>query len=278
MACALLSACTNETRKGDVTQASQCNCAGYFEMRPRPQWVKGDDVINGVYFSNGLEQCTGIKELDVKRADIASRTGLARIISTDIASEVAVKKTDYGLGAGHTEASVSSLQTSNALLENSQIYDRWVDVENCVVYSAVRISTQDVEASLRKLRQAEQRKLKNQTFFVSAKGKYAKSLLRHTKQLLSRVGVKKLVSKKNQQTHNVVVSLTDIVPVQSGRLVRVNMGFDIYDTRNQVIWSRQIAAKGVSFQGEPNTALIQKAISNAMRALEKPFRQALEKG
>lgn len=262
-----------------LTAEERCSCSGYSLQTTRPAWVGADAVAQGNYRTSGVAQCSSLQEIDLKKADLSARSNLGRMISSQVSSEILSTSHDGGYGAGASGGKSRSFVASDALLENSQIYDRWLDINNCAIHSAVKISTADIERSLKKLASIENNKFKNQRFFVEAKGAHVKILNQGITSVLSNLGVRQIVAQPQKNYFRIVASLADSVMVtdNAGSVAsKGQLSVRIYDMNNVNVWSWASPIKGVSFSNRSKIDLDRIAIRNGMRILESDLKEKLE--
>jgi hypothetical protein len=256
-----------------------CGCADYTAAAARPAWVDQESVTGDVYQSQGMAECTGIKSMDYADADRRARDSLGRMINVQVKSEVISVLKDSGLNGGASHfGQISSEQVSSVLLRNSEIFAHWVDAGSCVIYSGVRITKADIARAIREAEEAERRKLVNQRWRVKVDGAYADIIKTRLGQTLSDLGVvvhggaSGLVMAGNVSD----VSIQNDKDVTTG-LVNLNL---VARSGNEVIWNRQVQGKGVTFGNEGESALIKKAVQdaldNARESLEVFMRESVK--
>lgn len=271
----LLSGCS--TNQMTTEKSAGCSCIDYLPVQSRPSWLGGESSTAKDYLSNGLTECTGIQSMDFEEADISARTNLSHLISSHVENEVVLIQEDFGGGAGSNSGKVISKQSTNSLLEKSVIYDRWVDGDSCVVYSAVKVSQANIQETIKRIEAERNNKLLNQRFLVQAKGKYNSKLAERMQQLLVDSGVKKVAKTTGTKTYilNGVVASHEYL--NQYKVAKVTVQLEIISPQKDLIWSQQVVGKGVSFGDTSKNTLLNKAIEHAVDNSKISIAEILQK-
>jgi hypothetical protein len=243
-------------------QVSGCACAAYQPDTPRPQWVEGESTEGVWYQSQGMADCTGIASLDHADAEKRARESLGRMIKVQVSSEVYSRLQDAGYGAVGHQGSATSVQRSDVMLKDSEIFARWVDAATCTVYAGARIRKADIERAMREAEQAEQRKPVNRRWRVASAGVQADFVAAQLAQALSRLGVT-LDGESATGGWGMSAEVSGIERVNE-RLLRLTLRLVASDAAGNVVWNRLLPGKGVSFAAESQEKLIQAAIRDAL--------------
>ncbi|HED33009.1 MAG TPA: hypothetical protein ENJ08_02170 [Gammaproteobacteria bacterium] len=259
----LLSGCSNSLVT--VETGSSCSCSDYLSKREKPDWVGVDRNESNWYLSNGVSGCTGIQSIDFEEADLSARTNLSRILNSDIKSQITLIQESSSDGSSSKYGNIITQETTSSLLNNSLIYERWLDNDSCTIYSAVKISHADVNLALEKLTSRESNKLINHRFTIRAKGKYHDRLILIIQNLLINAGVKTISTLERENTYMLEGSIVDIDFYNKNRVAKVTIQLSIIAPDKNVIWSHQEQGKSVSFGGISTKQLLNKAINQAAR-------------
>ena len=245
-----------------VRPVSGCACASYLPEAPRPQWVDGESTAGAWYQSQGMADCTGIATLDHADAEKRARENLGRMIKVQVSSEVYSRLQDAGYGAAEHQGSATSVQRSDVMLKDSEIFARWVDGATCTVYAGARIRKADIERAMREAEQAEQRKPVNRRWRVASSGVQADYVTAQLAQALSRLRVTLDV----EATPGGWVMAAEVGGVErvNDRLLRLTLRLEARDAAGAVVWNRLLPGKGVSFAAEGQEKLMQAAIRDAL--------------
>lgn len=257
----LLSSCT--TSRLTTSAGADCSCRDYLPERPRPGWAGVDGSSVATYLSHGISECTGIQSMDFEEADASARSNLGRVLSTHVESEVVLIREDFG-GAGGSRGKITSKQSTDSLLEKSTIYDRWLDRGSCVLYSAVRISRADIQATIKRIELERQNKLVNQSFLVKTEGEYSNKLAEKMQQLLIDSGVRNVTESASKNTYTLYGTVASKELIKQGRLAKVTIQLKIIDPKKNFIWMHQAVGKGVSFSAASKEQLFNKALVQAI--------------
>ena len=266
-----LSACAGGGAQ-QQTQVRNCSCAAYPFSQTKPEWTRGDDIRDGIYYSVGIEQCTGIQKIDLEKANLKARAALGRIIGSQVSSSISRVQRASGVGTGSNTATIQSTATSDAFLQNSQVYDYWLDVDNCAIHAAVKISEIDIERGLAKLAAIEKSKLKNQKFYVVALGNNATILDVSVKAILSDLGVKQIIAAPQKDAYKIDVVLENGNLSANKQTYRGQFVIRIYNPLGILIWSWYKDVKGVFLRPTTEADLV----SRAMRSAKKPLMETLQ--
>ncbi len=275
----VLSACGGGagTEQEQPPQIRNCSCADYPLSQTKPDWTRGDDIRDGIYYSVGIEQCTGVQKIDLEKTNLKARANLGRIIGSQVSSRISrVQRADGG-GTGSNSAKIQSTATSDAFLQNSQVYDYWLDVDNCAIHAAVKISEIDIERGLAKLAAIEKSKLKNQKFYVEAIGNNATILDVSVKAILSDLGVKKIVGAPQKGAYKIEVALKNGNVTANQQTYRAQFVMHIYDSVGTLVWSWHKGVKGVFLRPTTEADLINRAVRSAKKPLMETLQERLDK-
>ena len=267
----LITACSSTKIKND------CSCATYQPKSPRPSWIDNENVSSKALLSSGGSQCTGIQTLDFKESDQNARLNLGLLIRANVRGETnIIKRQDSSVG-GLSQASVQSTVSSESLLENAFVYDRWVDPINCSIHSAIRLNKEDYQRTKNRLQEIEARKPKNQLMLLRLKNNVPSELLLAT---LSNLGAQKLtldqtissqvytIEWESQQPQEHVEGSIHAIIVKSILLVK--------NRKDQVVLS--LVKNGKSFhRGNVNdpSFLYEKARRHALLQMHEPLKKFL---
>lgn len=243
-------------------QAAGCACTAYLPESPRPQWVESESTAGGWYQSQGMADCTGIASLDHADAEKRARENLGRMIKVQVSSEVYSRLQDAGYGAAEHQGSATSVQRSDVLLKDSEIFARWVDAASCSVYAGARIRKADIERALREAEQAEQRKPVHRRWRVASDGDQADYVAAQLAQALSRLGA----TLEGDAALGGWLMSAEVGGIErvNDRLLRLTLKLEARDAAGAVVWNRLLPGKGVSFAAESREKLIQAAIRDAL--------------
>ena len=267
-----------------ASQAAQtgpsCVCNSYFEKTPRPAWVDAGDVVtHESYQTTGSSQCSGLQNMDTNRADLSARSKLGRILNTQVSSNISETRTSYGGGVGSSKASIQSSLLSQGILEDSRITQRWVDPASCRVYARVQIASRQIEASKAKIAKAEAERLGNQTYYIDTQDNdsaYRGLVASAAGQLLSNVGITKIVPKPSASAHQIKFTFR-VTQYDAGQTIRGELRTQIFAPNQAPVWQHVTPAKGVSFGGASQPALVAKAMVSATRSLTPILQDRLAK-
>lgn len=254
-----------------LTAEQACSCAGYYGKQAKPSWVDAGDAITAEnYRTAGIANCTGVQTFDTQKVDISARAKLSRMLA--VRSDVRLSETrkDYGGGPGYATASIEATQISQTLLEDSKIYARWVDPQNCIIYAAAEISTANIEKQRRELAEKQAARLVNQSFNVKADGPQAALLIGEGKALLSDLGVSKI---SDRASH--ILTLSFSATERQATYLRGRLTASIETAAGTTVWSRTENSKGVSFQTLSEKALTSRAITDGAARMKEKLREAL---
>lgn len=271
----LLSGCASN--RATAVRGASCSCIDYLPARPRPSWVETESSSATAYLSHGVSECTGIQSMDFEEADISARSNLGHLISSHVESETVLIQEDAGYGAGSSRGKVTSKQSTDSLLEKSIIYDRWLDSDSCVLYSAVKISQANIQDTIKRIELEHHNKLVNQRFLVRTEGEYNQKLAERMRQLLIDSGVKRVAVLADASTyilHGVVVNHELL---NQNKLAKVTVRLEIINPQKDLIWTHQVVGKGVSFGGVSKEKLLNKAIEQAIEDSTISITEALQK-
>ena len=253
-------------------KAPLCGCGAYFAKQPRPDWVDGDKITGSDYISSGVAQCTGLKGMDIKDADAAARASLSRLISAQVSSQFESEAKKFAGSVTQTQVKIQTQLSSSLLLNNSQVFSRWVDPNTCHVYSGVKVSQRDVEQAVAEAAEREASKWINQKIRVKASGEHAALLKREGAALLSQLGVARQV----EQGEDLVMELTLAdTKLMSAKHLQLTLHVVIGSAKVQVLWTKLVKGKGLSFAPKAQSLLLEAALGDALERLNKPLSRAL---
>lgn len=250
-----------------------CACSGYYGGTARPAWVDaGDQITAQSYRTAGIANCTGVQTYDAEKSDLSARAKLSRMLS--VRSDVRISETrkDYGGGPGFAQASIEATQISETLLQDSKIYGRWVDPQNCIVYAAVEVSTANIEKQKAELARRQAARLVNKSFTVTARAAPTIFLESEGRALLSDLGVTRI-----SDTGEYELAIDFLQTERSADALRGRLTVSIEKADGTVVWSRTEKSKGVSFQKLSDTELKSRAIADGLQRMKPALRAALMK-
>ena len=270
----LLSGCGSNKKK----QEHSCSCDNYFGKKNKPSWVDTEGLKNGVYYSQGIAQCTGLKTIDTKESSVNARGNLSRMLETQVQTEILlIRKSDTATRSGSESGQATTSIASDALLNNSSIYDYWIDPDSCTVYSAVKLSKSDIDQAVAKAKAKEQAKFKNQTFAIHAEGQYQKQLQLSITKILNDNGVSKIVPNSEQANYAFKAKIQAIDVFEEKKLVRIEVFVSIVSLLdNSTKWSAQLNGKSISLQGFQKDYQIRQALINAFEQDDEKLQSVLE--
>ncbi len=214
--------------------------------------------------SQGIAECSGSKTLDFADADRRARDNLGRMINVQVKSEViSILKDTGGTGGSSRMGQITSEHMSDVLLKNSQIFSHWLDRDSCTIYAGARISQSDIDRAMREAKAAEQRKFVNQPWSLQVTGEHSESIRNQLSQTMSELGASIQAAGQDKSGLLLTGELAEVSLQSNRQLARVSLKLQVHDS-NSVIWSRQVAGKGVSFGGDSEDVLITKAVQDAL--------------
>lgn len=256
-----------------LSPAQACGCHSYYGAKPRPAWVDaGDQISAQSYRTAGISECTGVLSYDNEKSELSARAKLSRMLA--VRSDVRISETrkDYGQGAGYTQAQIEATQISQTLLQDSKIYDRWVDRQNCIIYAAAEISTANIEKQKAELARQEAARLINQSFEVTALAAPALILQNEGRAVLSELGVTRIKANADYALN------LDFLPTERNKTaLRGRLTATIAAADGTVVWSQTVKTKGVSYQPLSETELTGRAIAEGLERLKPALKAALMK-
>lgn len=276
----LATACASKPAKMErPSQSTGCSCSDYLPMSPRPRWADTEGLDNGVYKSQGIAECSGIKSMDFEDADNRARENLSRMLSVEVESEVTLIRKDFGGGVGGSAGSkIESKHASKAILENSSVYGRWVDPTSCSIYSGIRISKNDIARVMREMREKEARRLYNKAFVVAAEqGEHQSTISQVLEQSLGEKNVKRILSARSDETFTLQAEIQRIDVLNDGKLIKVNLKLSIFDPAQALIWTQQIKGKAVAFSAQPKNVMVEKALKDALQQVSAQLDEIMSK-
>lgn len=251
-----------------------CACSSYVSAAPRPAWVDAGDIQNAALVaSQGSAQCTGVRQIDFDAADLSARSKLARIIETRTEVTLSETRSDAGYGAGSSQARIDASAVSKVVLEGSTIAARWVDPDSCLLHAQASITRTTLEATKARLAAEEAARLINQPFMIIASGAYAAAIEAQVKQALSKAGMTKIVSTADSRSHRAVTDLQIIA--RDKKSLNGQLTLALQSPAGDTLWSRTVAARGVSYSEKSEAELVARALSSAMRQMAAPLKSVI---
>ncbi|MFP8845540.1 hypothetical protein ACLILW_17885 [Shewanella baltica] len=238
--------------------ASACSCASYYDERPAPSWVYAQAANAHAIHASGASMCTGMKHIDERRADTDGRGALSKILGTQVQTTETTKLTVRNQTSLSSFQSLSLLQ-SKQLLKNATVFDRWVDAENCIVYSAMKVSFTDIEAAKAAEESEKQGKLLAKNACVLAKGSNANLSSKSLTALLTQQGFIINSAKKCQIQYRITTDIVDTGNdfVKSQTQVVVGHGSDL-------LWQKTYPGKSLSFNRTSRSELVKAALWDSL--------------
>ncbi len=240
-----------------------CSCAQYQTQTPKPAWVEADIVNDSELVTQGATHCTGVKSLDFNKADQNARVNLSFILRSVIEGETEVIRRDDGSGGGRSNAQTRTQQSTHALIENSQIFDRWVDATNCTIHSGVRVTRKDLQATQEKQQARERSKLINQPIEVQSRGFLAERGKQLLLKQLSDLGAQKLQS--TEPSYTFILKTQPPLIVQEDALKAVTITTDIQVTApdKTIVYSATHNGKAIVLSNSNQQYAEERALKNA---------------
>jgi hypothetical protein len=249
------------------SNAASCSCISFFEEKPKPSWISAEKITDADYLTYGSTYCTGLQKIDTNRADQAALANLTRMIQAQVQSTQNIKQGNYGNGVAYSHLTENTTIDTNLMLNGSYIYDRWVDPQNCTIFSATKIEISEIEKSIAEQKLKESAKLVNQLYVIlDSEHQIIKSQIETA---LSEIKVKF----SNDKTALVVKSRVFDFFEKPGKLVKLMLELEIYNPNTkQIIWKKAYAGKGLSFQVTEKEVLIDKALNSAINVANKELK------
>ena len=241
---------------------SNCSCAHYYPTQAQtPDWIGIDKVTDTLYISSGSSQCSGLKSIDERRSALEARKALTKLLKT----EIEIKEENQLFSSN----SISNLQfnstakiTSDQLLKNAKIFERWVDKNNCVVYAGVTINHTDIQKAQAQKKQEAQSKLSAKNNCIKSTGSQAGEV----KSLLT--------AKFIQNGFNITDSACDVyyhvknsIVKSSQNKVFTRLQLEIITHTNKRLWQDHYQGKGISFSKRSTEQLLQIANEDSISLL-----------
>lgn len=247
-------------------QSIACGCASYYQTNDgsEPSWVLHEKIDDESAYSRGSTLCTGIKSIDEKRADINARQNLSYIISSSISTNESISNSSVN-GISSTRFVENTNLKSQSLLKNSSIYDRWVDVANCIVYSATKVSHRDIKRAMAQQQKEKQLRLVNNDICVLDRSK-------HKDPRLEGVVVEKLSGIGFHTSYQnsgclIDLNLTNEFTKKSQTLVKNRLLATLINTQTQsVILQKSYRGKGFSYSHKDMDELEETALEDSIDA------------
>ena len=268
-----------------------CTCSNYAEINTSdvaPDWTKKvDSEDENFYYSSGIAECI-ISARDIKNTDVSARNGLAtRLSSTiisrfNIMSERRVVSDDVNIRSEAYRVSKQKIeQFTKVYMENSQIVERWIDLNTCNVYSLARISKKDWAAA-KELAEDEYKYTPiNNNISVVSHGEYRDKLKSNVEKVLTDIDQSLERSKQHDTGFLLKVRLTEIEPCSGkkseGHALCPMLHLDLLWSKNgRTLDGNSIPLKGVSHNISRNDQLIGYAILDSQE-LHNHLMQILNK-
>lgn len=240
------------------TSVLACSCGQYYPERPQPDWVTSQTADGISYIAAGSSLCTGLKNLDERRADNDARASLTKMLSTSVSTQ---EKTSIGAvdDAGYSRYKSNTNLTSEQILKNATIFERWTDNQNCIVYAGIILKQADLDKGNAELLQAKQQQLMAQNACVESVGENKAQVKEWMIERLLQQGFAfnpdKTCQVKYRLTSKIVSARNDMV--KNNLIVKVSR-------HKQPIWNKTYSGKAVSFSQKSRSELTQLAISDSL--------------
>lgn len=245
-----------------VEVRAACSCEGYYSSRAQPEWVMSESIAGDVISSVGSSRCTGLKSLDEKRADEQARISLTKLLSTQVTTrEQSTLYAQNSLNSGSYSAK-SSL-SSQQLLTNAAVFDRWADVKNCVVYSGIRVSMLDIKKANQEVKAKQAKQLVHQPICISVSGETPGFVMKTVLSGLVQKGF--LVSEQDAQcTVFLSVDNKQLVSSSTKAITQIDTTLK---TAEKLLWQKTYDGKGISFTHRSQRELYDRAVSDTVDSL-----------
>lgn len=236
-----------------------CSCSQYYmPLKAEPTWVvsqKSNDLIS---LASGAYQCSGIKSQDEKRADEAARVSLSKLINTHVISEERTAISVHN-SIAKSKYQAIALQKSQQVLKGATIFDRWVDPQNCIVYSGIKVSQQDLQAGKAELEHQFKQKLIAHNTCIKASGEQSEQIKSLLSEELVQQGMMFNAAKKCEITYliNNQVELLKADAAINYLTIKV-----LHENRS--IWHKTYKGKGVTFGGKSAIELFELAMADSI--------------
>ncbi len=236
-----------------------------------------DIETDSEWISSGIAGCTGIKALDFRRADKEARSSLSLLVEAKVSSFIQSRTRTSNNQVVLDITDMSTEVTSSMILNFSQIFARWVDVNICLVHSGVKISHKEIEAAVKRLQMQEASKIINKKIRVVGfenSNRYSQ-LVALGKDLLSDVGAKTVEDAEEDVDIIFSLQVVDISTITDQHLtVSVQASLRSTATR-EVLWSQLVKGKGVSLRRRSRDFLLDRAIESAIEKISAPLAKIL---
>lgn len=236
-----------------------CSCANYYSKAQASQ----EELTEDLYSAAGSVLCSGIKSLDEKKAASESRLELSKYISSEVSvTENLFTRKNSSIGVNHFSSNAAL--ESKTHLSKSYIANRWVDVDNCVVFAQAAISKSDLEKSLSDLTAKKNAKLISKNMCLDVIESSKNGLESILQGLLVREGFN--VSKSGSCEVFVYASAdTTLITKQ-----HMESTLDIkFTTPERLIWQNSYQGKAISFnQNVTERELSRRAAEDSLQQLQ----------
>ncbi|MGX9463443.1 hypothetical protein ACWXWU_19765 [Shewanella sp. A14] len=235
-----------------------CSCGQYYAERPQPNWVSSQTADGKSYIAAGASLCTGLKNLDERRADNDARASLTKMLNSAVSTR---EKTTIGAvgDAGYSRYKANTELTSEQILKNATIFERWTDNQNCIVYAGITLKQADLDKGKAEQLAAQQQQLMAQNACVDSSGENKGHVKEWMIERLLQQGFAfnpdKTCQVKYQLTSKIVSARTDMV--KNNLIVKVSR-------HHQPIWNKTYSGKAVSYSQKSRSELTQLAISDSL--------------
>ena len=253
--------------------AGNCSCKGYFPEAAKPDWLGVESITEHAYFTQGSSFCTGLKKLDVERADKSALANLSRMINAHINSVQSSKQASLGYGVTTDSFTEETTIKADLLLKNAHIVDHWLDLKFCTLYAASKVNISDARNALLQKQLQEKSQLLNQVFFVRSNASSVVDTYMHN--LLSELGARTTKNINDSQIE-ITYKIHDIRPITE-KLLKLVLSVDIKDTsQGNSIWHSSFKGKGLSFRAKESSHLTQIALTDALDKLTPAMSKVLK--
>ncbi|MFC0119447.1 hypothetical protein ACFFK7_16175 [Pseudoalteromonas xiamenensis] len=237
-----------------------CGCINYFEQQVKPGWVDTEQTGNGQFKTFGIARCTGLKQIDLKKAKQSATESLAVLLETTVQSKTELdqlKENNVVLSRTKNKARFES----KAIIKGATVYDNWIDSERCLVYSAIVVSDADIKNALQAERKLQNQRLKAQTFFVKNNEPQLDYLAHLTLTQLSDMG---LMTTDKLTKATVVIDITEASkPSFRRRRADVIVSIRMINVKKDEVFKQNILkGKGISFRNESMDVLSELAFDD----------------
>jgi len=237
-----------------------CSCQAYYAEHRRAETPIANDGSQ-VYTATASVMCTGLRSLDEKKSANEARIELSKTISSEIVATEAVSAFHSG-GISSSNFQSNTRLKSNNNLSNAQIFDRWVDPVNCVVFASIFITQGDIDKAKAEQNAKENNKLVNQAICLKVTGNDVRQVENRLETQLIRLGYR--VTHKQCSVVMNIESKTEFV----------NSGYALSHLETeliksgQFIWKGSYQGKGISYnQNTSRNSLLGKALNDSAEQL-----------